>query len=139
MFELDARLENDTIVLGDFIASRVLMAKDSRYPWCILVPKYAHITELYQLPDSEQQQVMRESAFLGKTLMSLFDGGSLNVAALGNVVAQLHIHHVVRFSDDPTWPGPIWGVGTAIPFEQDALERRAALITAQLSGQLGFV
>jgi diadenosine tetraphosphate (Ap4A) HIT family hydrolase len=138
MFELDPRLANDTIVLGDFIESRLLLVKDSRYPWCILVPKHSEITEMYQLSQSQQAQITKESALLGQTLMSLFDGVSLNIAALGNVVSQLHIHHVVRYVDDSTWPGPIWGVGTAVAYSRDDLNQRASQITAQLKGKLGF-
>lgn len=139
MFELDPRLANDTIVLGDFATSRLLLAKDSRYPWCILVPKRCDITEIYQLAGEEQAQLSRESALLGRKLMELYQGDSLNVAALGNVVAQLHIHHVVRFTNDASWPGPIWGVGVAIPYADGELAKHARQITSSLSGELGFI
>ena len=138
MFELDARLANDTIVLGDFRVSRVLLANDSRYPWCILVPRHSDITEMYQLSEQDQIQVTKESSLLGRSLMSLYNGDSLNVAALGNVVAQLHIHHVVRYNNDQCWPGPIWGLGTAIPYEKAELTKQVAKMTALLTGELGF-
>jgi len=139
MFELDTRLANDTVVLGDFKQSRLLLAKDSRYPWCILVPKRVGINEMYQLSAQEQAQVTKESALLGQSLMTLYQGDSLNVAALGNVVAQLHIHHVVRYHNDPCWPGPIWGVGSSVPFEQEELLKQAKKIIEPLLGQLGFI
>ena len=131
MFELDPRLASDTIVLGDFTVSRVLLAKDRRYPWCILVPKVSDITEMYQLSEQEQAQVTKESALLGRELMSLYNGDSLNVAALGNVVSQLHIHHVVRFNNDQCWPGPIWGIGSAKPYDNAELTQQASKITAR--------
>ena len=139
MFKLDPRLEKDTVVIGDFTMSRLLLAKDSRYPWCILVPKRSDITELYQLTATEQAQVNLESAWLGQQLMSAFSGDSLNVASLGNVVSQLHIHHVVRFKTDETWPIPIWGVGVAIPYDQETLNRHQAQISELMANQLGFV
>ncbi len=139
MFRLDPRLEKDTIVVGDFAVSRLLLAKDSRYPWCILVPKRRDITELYQLTAAEQAQVNLESAFLGQQLMALYRGDSLNVAALGNVVSQLHIHHVVRYKTDVTWPGPIWGVGESEPYEQETLIRHQAEISALMANNFVFV
>lgn len=139
MFTLDSRLTNDTLVLGDFELSRVLLMKDSRYPWCILVPKEADITEIYQLSESQQAQLTKESALLGQQLMTLFKGDSLNVAALGNVVSQLHVHHVIRYQNDATWPGPVWGVGCAEPYTDNALIGIAKKISVSLAGELGFL
>ena len=78
-------------------------------------------TESYQLTAEQQQQLCLESAMVAETLMNEFNGDSMNVAALGNVVSQLHVHHVVRFTSDDTWPGPIWGVGQAVPYSDEAL------------------
>ena len=82
---------------------------DSQYPWCILVPRRAELRELYNLSQADRRQLDLESVYLSKTLMHIFDGDKLNVAALGNVVSQLHIHHIVRYSSDPAWPAPVWG------------------------------
>lgn len=139
MFKLDPRLAQNTIVLGDFSMSRLLLVNDSRYPWCILVPKRPDITELYQLTTAEQAQVNLESAFLGQQLMTLYVGESLNVAALGNVVSQLHIHHVVRFKTDVTWPGPIWGIGESTIYPAEELIRHQAEIIALMANKFGFV
>ncbi len=138
MFELDARLAKDTVVVGHFPLSVVLMSRDSRYPWCILVPKVANITESYQLSAEQQHQLCEESSTLAKALMAEFKGESMNVAALGNVVSQLHVHHVVRFSDDATWPGPIWGVGDAVPFSEIELVARQSRIQSILENKVGF-
>jgi len=138
MFKLDPRLQNDTLVLGHFGLSVVLLSKDKRYPWCILVPKVADIREAYQLSAQQQAQLQQESSTLGKALMELYLGESLNVAALGNVVSQLHVHHVVRYQNDNTWPGPIWGVGSAVPYTEQQLAQTAGNIVAKLSGLLDF-
>lgn len=139
MFELDKRLASDTVVIGNLPLSAVLMSRDSRYPWCILVPRIANITESYQLTAEQQQQLCLESAMVAKTLMSEFNGDSMNVAALGNVVSQLHIHHVVRFTSDDTWPGPIWGVGQAVPYSAEALMAMKSKVTAMLATQQDFI
>jgi len=129
MFTLHPRLEADCIVMGDFPLSRLLLMNDCRYPWFILVPRRADISEIYQLGEREQQQLQRESVTLGQGIMEVFGGDKLNVAALGNLVPQLHIHHIVRYRDDPTWPGPVWGVGVSVPYsaEQVAAVRERIL------------
>ncbi|MGB0897658.1 MAG: HIT domain-containing protein [Psychrobium sp.] len=139
MFELDKRLANDTVVVGNFPLSVVLMSRDSRYPWCILVPRVADITESYQLTIEQQQQLCLESAMIAETLMAEFKGDSMNVAALGNVVSQLHVHHVVRFTNDDTWPGPIWGVGQVVPYSDEALIAMKSRIGAVLATQQDFI
>lgn len=138
MFTLDQRLANDTLTIGHFNLSRVLLTKDKRYPWCILVPQVAGIKEAYQLSASQQDLLQQESSLLGRAMMDLFNGDSLNVAALGNVVSQLHVHHVVRYHDDETWPGPIWGVGQALDYTEQELAQRAHEITKKLLGAKGF-
>jgi diadenosine tetraphosphate (Ap4A) HIT family hydrolase len=138
MFELDKRLARDTLTIGHFPLSRLLLSKDSRYPWCILVPQVNDITESYQLSEQQQIQLCAESALVARELMVRFKGESMNVAALGNVVSQLHVHHVVRFETDTCWPGPIWGVGQSIPYAQNDLKSVALKITALFEGKLGF-
>lgn len=108
-FSLDARLEKDCFELKDLPLCRLLMMNDTHYPWFILVPRRNDIRELYELSDEEQLQFQQESNALSRALMSVFGGDKLNIAALGNVVPQLHIHHIVRYIDDPAWPDPVWG------------------------------
>ncbi|NRA60730.1 MAG: HIT domain-containing protein [Psychrobium sp.] len=138
MFELDPRLNNDTLVLGEFPLSQLLLVKDKRYPWCILVPKVAGITEIYQLSMQQQQQLTLESALVAQTLMQLFKGDSMNIAALGNVVSQLHLHHVVRYQTDACWPGPIWGIGTAQSYQAVELNDLAMKMRDGIGNQLNF-
>jgi diadenosine tetraphosphate (Ap4A) HIT family hydrolase len=94
---------------------------DSRYPWVILIPKVEDVSEIHQLADEQQQLLLGESVRLSKALEQLFAPHKLNVAALGNMVRQLHIHHIVRFEDDASFPRPVWGVGDAVPYEAEAL------------------
>jgi len=121
-FSLDDRLHNDTIKLASWPLCEVLLMNDSQFPWVILVPRIADASELFHLNESQRLQLDKESIFLSTTLMKLFTGDKLNVAALGNVVKQLHIHHVVRFENDVAWPAPIWGKQAAQAYSQGALE-----------------
>ena len=109
MFRLDPNLERDCLKLGEFPLSLLLLHRDANYPWCILVPQREAITELYQLAERDMSQFTAESRLLSRVMMELFGGDKLNVAALGNQVPQLHVHHIVRFRDDGAWPGPVWG------------------------------
>ena len=118
MFTLDPRLDQDTIFLGDFPLSRVLLMNDARYPWVILVPRVTGLTETFQLDDIQQQQLLLESNFVAKTLADLVQADKMNTAALGNVVSQLHIHHVARYHSDETWPAPVWGKGTSVAYSE---------------------
>lgn len=131
-FSLHPRLAADTQGVGDFALCRVLLMNDSRYPWCILVPRRAGLREIYQLDDADQAQFWHESARLGRVLMREFSGEKLNVAALGNVVPQLHVHHIVRHSHDDAWPAPVWGRHAALPYEAAALAQRCAHLREQL-------
>ncbi len=109
MFELDYRLQSDCAWVGDFMLCRVMLMKDANYPWVILVPKREDIVEIYQLDTDDQEQLIWESSFVASALAQEFGADKMNVAALGNVVRQLHLHHVVRRRDDPAWPNPVWG------------------------------
>ena len=88
------------------------------------MPRRAGIREIYELNESDREQLLRESCALGETMMQLFEGDKLNVAALGNMVPQLHLHHIVRFEDDEAWPGPVWGVVEALPYSEELLNER---------------
>jgi len=128
MFKLDSRLEKDTIHLTAWPLCEVLLVNDTQFPWVILVPKVSGATELYHLDPVQRQQLDAESVHLSKVLMAVYSGDKLNVAALGNVVSQLHIHHVVRFEADAVWPAPVWGKLAATPLnEQELAEHKAKL------------
>ena len=120
-FPLDPQLEKDCIVLGDLPICRVLLMNDSQYPWCILVPRVTEIEDMFQLVDELQIQVALESGILSRYLNDLFEADKMNVAALGNKVRQLHIHHVARKQNDPAWPEPVWGKVPAKPYTESEL------------------
>jgi len=109
MAAIHPQLVNDCLVIGHFKLCHLLFVKDANYPWFILVPDRDDIQEIYQLSKEDQAQLMDESCDLGEKLMQIFAGDKLNVAALGNQVPQLHLHHIVRYKSDPAWPGPVWG------------------------------
>jgi diadenosine tetraphosphate (Ap4A) HIT family hydrolase len=106
---IHAQLLADCIVLGRFPLCHLLLSKDANYPWCILVPDRAGVSEIHQLGDADQQQLIRESSLLARVLEAAFSPDKLNIAALGNIVPQLHVHHIVRYRNDPAWPAPVWG------------------------------
>jgi diadenosine tetraphosphate (Ap4A) HIT family hydrolase len=109
MFALHPRLQQDCFFINQWPLCHLLLMNDSQYPWCILVPARANITEIYQLSTADQTQLIHESSYLAQQLAILFDADKLNIAALGNMVPQLHIHHIVRYQQDPAWPQPVWG------------------------------
>lgn len=137
MFELHPRLAQDSVVVGEFELSLLLLSKDANYPWCILVPKREDIYEIHHLSEDEQLQLIRESCRLSEVMTSLFDADKMNVAALGNVVRQLHVHHIARFTDDPAWPQPIWGKLPAKEYEQEDFSERVKRLQNALVGE-GF-
>lgn len=128
MFVLDSRLLQDTVPVGDFPLCRLLLSNDSQYPWFILVPRRVDISEIFQLSDAEQTQLWSETTLLSKTLQQLFNADKMNVAALGNVVSQLHMHVIVRHKGDVAWPAPVWGKHPAVPYSAD----ESAVIFARL-------
>ncbi|MCK0105420.1 HIT family protein [Marinobacter sp. S0848L] len=123
MFELHERLAADTHSLGQSALCDVRLMNDRTWPWIILVPAVSGIREIYQLTADQQMQLLKESSALSKGMMELFEGDKMNVAALGNMVPQLHLHHIVRFQDDPAWPGPVWGTQAPVPYTAEELER----------------
>lgn len=131
---LHAQLAADTTVVGDFPLSRLLLSNDAQYPWCILVPRIAGAKELHRLDDADQLQVLRESVALARAMELVFKPHKMNVAALGNVVPQLHVHHIARYKTDPAWPAPVWGRLPAQPYPPALREERLARLRDALPG-----
>lgn len=127
-FSLHPQLQADSHLVGDLALSRVLLLDDSRYPWVILVPRRAGVRELYQLAVADRGAVLEESCRVGEFMMQAFAGDKLNLGTLGNLVPQLHIHHVVRYRDDPAWPGPVWGHSPRVGYGVQALTERLQLL-----------
>jgi diadenosine tetraphosphate (Ap4A) HIT family hydrolase len=121
MAELHPQLQKDCLLVGRFTLCRLLLMRDANYPWFILVPDRDGITEIFQLSEEDQVRLLRESSRLSAVLVERFRADKLNIAALGNVVPQLHVHHVVRYRDDPAWPAPVWGRVPARPYSPEGL------------------
>lgn len=134
MFELHPRLAQDSVVIGRFPLSLLLLSKDANYPWCILVPEKEDVFEIYHLDEEDQLQLIRESCRLSEVMTGIFDAQKMNVAALGNVVRQLHLHHIARFSDDPAWPQPIWGKVPMVEYSPEQLSERVKRLQSSLVG-----
>lgn len=126
-FVLDPRLAADTHRVGDLDLSRVLLMDDARFAWLILVPRHALLRELTDLDRDDQQRLLAEIDRVARALQTLFAPDKLNIAALGNVVAQLHVHVIARFASDAAWPRPVWGFGERVPYAPPA---RAARVQA---------
>ncbi len=121
MIKLHPQLEKDCIVLGEFSLCALLLLNDSNYPWFILLPNRENVKEIHQLSNEDQQQYMAESMFFSRCLEQVFKPDKLNIAALGNVVPQLHIHHIARFIEDASWPTPVWGAVPATPYQAETI------------------
>lgn len=119
MFELSPRLESDTDWVLDLQLSRVLMMDDSRYPWLILVPRLANVREWLDLSSRDQALLLAEQLQVSRCLKTLVSPDKLNIATLGNVVPQLHVHIVARFESDFAWPAPVWGIGDSVRYPPD--------------------
>lgn len=128
MFVLDPRLEQDTLHMGDFPLCRLLLMNDAQYPWFILVPRREEVSELFQLDTADQHSLWRETTLLAELLKDTFKADKMNVATLGNMVSQLHVHVIARRRSDAAWPAPVWGRHPAQPYAAGQLaELRARL------------
>lgn len=122
MIKLHPQLEKDCIVLGEFSLCSLLLLNDANYPWFILLPNRVDISEIHQLSTEDQQQLMAESMYFSCCMEQVFQPDKLNIAALGNVVPQLHIHHIARFTTDACWPAPVWGAITSTPYQAEQIK-----------------
>ena len=131
---LHPQLEADTSTIGDLALSRLLLANDANYPWLLLVPRCTGASEIIDLSESDQNQLAAEIAAASRALKAVAPCDKLNVAALGNVVPQLHVHVIARFVGDPAWPNPIWGHGPARPLSEPERRERLRLLQPLLAG-----
>lgn len=134
-FKLHPDLIRDGIHMGDFTLCRVLLINDAAYPWFVLVPRRESLRDPIDMTDADHALLWEESRVFSNAIMTIFSGEKLNVAALGNMTPQLHIHHIVRYAADPAWPGPIWGKQPMTPYSgADAQNILEKLKKAQISG-----
>ncbi|MBU0912582.1 MAG: HIT domain-containing protein [Gammaproteobacteria bacterium] len=131
-FELAAEFERDSVWLADWPLCQLRVQNDANYPWFILLPRRAAMVEIIDLTEQDRAQLWRESAFLSVFLKSEFHAKKLNIAALGNMVPQLHLHHIVRYESDLAWPAPVWGKVPATPYTEtqwQQLKQKMALLS----------
>jgi diadenosine tetraphosphate (Ap4A) HIT family hydrolase len=128
MFELDEHLANDTVKVGDLPLSVVLLMKDARYPWAILVPRRKGLVEFHDMTQADRRELMEEAAAVSAALQKLTSATKMNIATLGNVVRQLHVHVVARHEDDDAWPRPVWALGASVPYAAGEAEACAAAL-----------
>jgi diadenosine tetraphosphate (Ap4A) HIT family hydrolase len=134
MAAIDPHLLHDCVVLGRFSLCHLLLMRDANYPWLILVPDRDGVREIHHLQEADRQQLLRESVLVSGILEELFQPDKLNVAALGNVVPQLHVHHIVRYRTDAAWPAPVWGRVPARPYTAAQLAARSQRLAGALAG-----
>lgn len=134
MFVLDKQLAQDTVLVGRFELSTLLLHKDSQFPWCILVPRRENVQEVHHLSEMDAQQLMRESCRLAEVMTDLYSPKKMNIAAIGNIVSQLHVHHVARSVDDAAWPYPVWGRVAAVAYTEAGLSARLHSLRCALKG-----
>lgn len=138
MAEIHARLLADCLPLGRFTLCHLLLARDANYPWCILVPDREGVSEIHQLNDADQQQLIRESSQLARVLEKALSPDKLNIAALGNIVPQLHLHHIARYRNDPAWPAPVWGKVAPRPYGEAQLAALLEKLGSELCRLVGY-
>lgn len=133
---LHPQLQQDCYILGRFALCYLLLARDANYPWVILVPDRENVSEIFELSEADQVQLLKESSRLSQVLAQEFSADKINVAALGNIVPQLHIHHLARYKNDPAWPGPVWGQVKPRAYEEDELKEVVSKLQQALAEDL---
>jgi diadenosine tetraphosphate (Ap4A) HIT family hydrolase len=126
MFELHPTLAADTVELVRWPLCRVLLMNDATYPWLILVPQRASVSEVHELAPADRGVLIEEVAAASERLASATGAHKINIGALGNVVPQLHVHVIARFRHDPAWPRPVWGAVPRTPYTPEELDAMAA-------------
>ena len=133
-FILNDRIENDTAQITDLPLSAVRLIKNKTYPWLVLVPQKHGITELHQLEWNDQVQLLKEINMASDILERLYSPDKLNVATLGNMVPQLHLHVIARTKNDPAWPGPVWGHDSFEAYDDEGLADTIKRLKQEFAG-----
>src|SRR6202008_4062698 len=113
-WSLHPQFAQDTVPVGDLPLTRVLLTNDANYPWLILVPRLPGLVELIDMEENAQVQLLGEVAAAARALKAVTECDKLNIAALGNLVSQLHVHVIARRRADAAWPKPVWGVNPPV-------------------------
>ena len=133
MFELDHRLDNDSEFIADWGDFSILLIKDERFFWLLIIPRLTGVTEWHELPDKHATTLTKLISYLSKQIKIIDKADKINVAALGNIVSQFHLHLIARHSWDAAWPGPVWGTGQAVPLLADTRDFRAQAVRKLLA------
>ena len=134
-WHLDARLADDTAPVIDLKLCEVRLMDDANHPWLVLVPKVANAVELIDLSPAQRDQLTAEIDTAARALKTLFKPHKLNVAALGNLVPQLHVHVIARYTHDIAWPRPVWGAANARPYGPEELVERVTALQQALAAR----
>ena len=126
-FNLHPQLAESTLGLGPLPLSEARINNDSRFPWIILIPRGKDLVGLHDLATDNLQAMMLEIRDMSRLLVETYSPDRINVGALGNIVPQLHVHVIARFEADPVWPGPVWGAGSPVPYDEEGPELRKIL------------
>lgn len=135
-FTLHERLAADTLPIGSLPLCELLLMNDARFPWCILVPRRENVRDIIDLEQADIDRLQHESLAVQRALKSLFSPDKLNVAAIGNLVPQLHVHHIARYRSDSEWPAPVWGRGTPMPYAAGERDARITALRAALQHEM---
>ena len=131
-FTLDPRLENDSVFLCDWPLCQVRLSRNAAFPWLLLIPRRNNVIEIIDLSEADQSQLLVEIRKASEVMKKLYSPKKLNVANLGNIVAQLHVHVIARFENDEAWPGPVWGRNISREHETGMLAARMESLQAEL-------
>ncbi|MBU6464067.1 MAG: HIT family protein [Bradyrhizobium sp.] len=131
-WSLNPQLKQDTIDIGDLPLCRVLVINDANYPWLLLVPRRPEAVEIIDLDEVERAQLMAEISRVGRALKDVTGCHKLNIAALGNIVPQLHVHVIARRSSDAAWPRPVWGVAPPLEYDGDEVQRFISMLRREI-------
>ncbi len=131
--QLHPQLVSDTVGLVDLDLCQVLLMNDQNYPWVVMVPKRLDLREMHDLSPGDQQMLVSEITQVSRAMQRLFKADKMNVAALGNMVPQLHIHVIARYENDSAWPGPVWGKVPTEAYAPNELEAMIAKLKKALS------
>ena len=131
-WELHPQLANDTVAIGDLSLSRVLVHRDANYPWLVLAPRRPGAVEIIDLDEVDRNQLFGEISILARALKAVTRCDKLNIAAIGNVVPQLHVHIVARRHTDVAWPKPVWGTAPPRAYAPAELDRLVAALRSQV-------
>lgn len=134
-FEVHTQLLSDCAIVGDATLCRVLLMNDARFPWLILVPRLSGLRDFHEVPSEFRSSFFDEIESASIAVKEVIGADKINVAALGNQVPQLHVHVIGRLKSDAAWPGPVWGVGSPIPYDDDIQQNTIEFVRATMSLQ----